>query len=190
MSKLAKKKLVTYVALLRGINVGGNSLIKMSDLATLFRSLRFVDVQTYIQSGNVVFKDTNTDTRKIEASVERAIAKSYPFTPKVLVRNLREMESLVKAIPKTWDDPRKKYNVIFLRPSIDSKKIIEGLNPKDGIEEVIYRPGVLLWSANTSDLSRTSMVKLSTKGIYQEMTVRNLNTTKKLLELMRESDSL
>jgi uncharacterized protein (DUF1697 family) len=90
-------------------------------------------------------------------------------------------------LPKTWnDDSRWKYNVIFLRHSIDDGNIVDSLNARKSIERVIYCPGALLWSARTSDLTRTAMVKLSSQKIFQDMTVRNLNTTKRLYELMKK----
>jgi uncharacterized protein (DUF1697 family) len=93
----------------------------------------------------------------------------------------------VENLPKNWNgDKRWKYNVIFLRHSIDSENVLDGLESKSDIEQVVYCPGALLWSARISDLSRTSMLKLPSQKIYQDMTVRNLNTTKKFYELMKK----
>ena len=76
--------------------------------------------------------------------------------------------------------------MIFLRHTIDSEKILEELVLKTDIEEVVYRPGTLLWSAQVSDLTRTNMLKLSSRKMYQDMTIRNTNTTRKLCELMKK----
>ena len=96
-------------------------------------------------------------------------------------------ESLVKSLPETWDgDGHWKYNVIFLRHSIDSEHILAGLKPRSDIEQIVYLPGTLLWSARISDLSRTSLHKLPGQKLFQEMTVRNTNTTRKLYELMKK----
>jgi uncharacterized protein (DUF1697 family) len=95
------------------------------------------------------------------------------------------MANLVENLPKNWDgDKEWKYNVIFLRHSIDSEKVLESLGPKREIEKVVYYPGTLLWSARIRDLNRTSMLKLSSQKLFQDMTVRNTNTTRKLYELM------
>ena len=75
---------------------------------------------------------------------------------------------------------------MYLRHSIDSENVLDLLEPKSDIERVVYRPGALLWSVRVSDVTRTSMVKLSGRKIFQDMTVRNLNTTKKLYELMKK----
>ena len=190
LALLVPKKPDTYIAFLRGINVGGNCLIKMSDLKACFERLGFQNVRTHIASGNVVFRAPKADTQKIEKEIEEALGKKYKFRPKVVVLNFKQMESISKHIPKSWGrGAERRYNVLFLKKSIDSKKILTGLHPKEKIEKVIYYPGVLYWSALTSDLTRTSMVKLSSQEIYQELTVRNLNTTKKVFEIMKEMDS-
>jgi uncharacterized protein (DUF1697 family) len=64
---------------------------------------------------------------------------------------------------------------------------LDELPAKTGIEQIVYRPGTLLWSAQVSELSKTIFVKLSTRKVFQDMTVRNLNTTKKLYELMKKA---
>ena len=115
------------------------------------------------------------------------LSREYKLECKVVVRSFSKIADLVKSLPETWDGDRCwKYNVIFLRHTIDSENILDGLKPKSDIEQVVYRPGALLWSAQISDLSRTSMLKLPSRKLFQEMTVRNTNTTKKLYELMRK----
>ena len=75
---------------------------------------------------------------------------------------------------------------MYLRHAIDSEDVLDQLAPKRDIEQVFYFPGTLLWSVLVSDVTRTSMNKLPGKKIFQDMTVRNLNTTKKLYELMKK----
>src|SRR5262245_28787668 len=179
----------TMVALLRGINVGGKNMISMSSLKASFERMGFEDVSTYINSGNIIFKTRKGDDRKLERDIEKLLSKEYKLECKVVIRTLSQMAHLVENLPKNWnDDKRWKYNVIFLRHSIDSEDIVARLDPKSDIEEVVYHPGTLLWSAQISDISRTRMLKLSSQKIFQEMTIRNLNTTKKLYELMKKSE--
>lgn len=97
------------------------------------------------------------------------------------------MAHLVENLPKNWNgDEQWKYNVIFLRHTIDSEKVLDVLGAKADIEQVLYRPGTLLWSAQIKHLSRTTMLKLSSQKIFRDMTVRNTNTTRKLYELMKQ----
>jgi uncharacterized protein (DUF1697 family) len=178
---------VIYVALLRGINVGGNNMIKMSALRESFEHLGFKDVATYINSGNVLFKTKQSDARKVEKKIERMLAEDYQLPCKVVIRSAAEMANLVKKLPKDWTgDKDWRYNVIFLRHNIDSKDIVARLEFKPDIERVTYVPGTLLWSAHVKDVARTTMLKLSSHKMFQDMTVRNLNTTRKLHELMQK----
>lgn len=176
-----------YVALLRGVNVGGKNMISMSSLKGSFERMGFREVSTYINSGNILFKAKEADARKLERKIEAMLSREYELGCKVVVRSYSEMASLVENLPADWSgDNRWKYNVIFLRHAIDSENILEGLKPKSDIERVVYRPGALLWSARLSDLTRSTMIKLSSQEIYQDMTIRNLNTTRKLYELMKK----
>ena len=193
MSKKANPRqqpLHVYVALLRGVNVGGNNMISMKALKESFEGLGFGQVTTYINSGNIVFATKETDARKLEKKIEQMLSKDYELGSKVVIRNLAEMEQLVKSLPPGWgEDSNWRYNVIFLRHTIDSEEILKDVLVKDDIEELIYRPGTLLWSAQLSEITRSNMSKLSSKKMFQEVTVRNLNTTKKLCALMQKVDA-
>jgi uncharacterized protein (DUF1697 family) len=162
-------------------------MIRMSSLKESFERMGFDDVATYINSGNVIFKTQEGDARKLERSIGGMLSSEYELECKVVVRSFSEMADLVKSLPETWDgDGRWKYSVIFLRHSIDSENILGVLKPESDIEQIAYRPGTLLWSARIGDLSRTSLHKLPSQKLFQEMTVRNTNTTKKLYELMKK----
>jgi uncharacterized protein (DUF1697 family) len=176
----------TYVALLRGINVGGNNVIPMSALVKTFERMGLDSVKTYIASGNVLFRTRVTEPRALEARIESALSKAHAYDARVVLRSHAEMARHVQDLPRAWKrvDPKMRYNLLFLRHEVDSESILEGLALKPGIEQIWYRPGVLYWSAHTSDLARTSMVKLASRAIYKHVTVRNLNTTRKILELM------
>jgi uncharacterized protein (DUF1697 family) len=184
---MSKSTSTVFVALLRGVNVGGNNMISMSSLKQSFEKLGFSDVATYINSGNIIFKSKEADARKLEIKIEKMLAKEYQLGSKVVLRSLSEMEKLVQSIPRNWTgESGWRYNVIFLRHTIDSEKILAELEVKQDIEEVVYCPGALLWSAQVSEMTRTNMIKLSSRKMYQDMTIRNLNTTRKLYELMKK----
>lgn len=176
-----------FVALLRGVNVGGKNMIRMSSLKDSFERTGFREVTTYINSGNIIFRALEGDARKLERTIEGMLSSEYGLECKVVVRSFSEMAELVMSLPDAWDGDRAwKYNVIFLRHSIDSEKILDVLKPAGDIEQIVYLPGTLLWSARISDLNRTSMLKLPGRRLFQEMTLRNTNTTKKLYELMKK----
>ncbi len=176
-----------HIVLLRGVNVGGNNIISMKSLKTSFEQMGFSDVSTYINSGNILFKAKERDARKLETKIEAMLSSEHKLGCKVVVRSFLEMASLIENLPEDWNgDSEWKYNVMFLRHSIDSEKVLESLGPKPEIEKVVYYPGTLLWSARISEISRTTIQKLSSQKLFQDMTVRNTNTTRKLYELMNK----
>jgi uncharacterized protein (DUF1697 family) len=181
----SKPGLGVFVALLRGVNVGGNNMISMGALRKSFEGMGFGQVGTYINSGNILFKSKENDARKLETKIEKMLLKEYQLDSRVVVRTLPEMVKLVKSLPESWStDSDWRYNVMFLRHTIDSEEILAELPVKSDIERLEYRPGALLWSAKANNLSETSMAKLGSRKIHRDMTVRNLNTTRKLCDLM------
>jgi uncharacterized protein (DUF1697 family) len=176
-----------YVALLRGINVGGKNIIPMAALAKTFERLGFANVRTLIASGNVIFEAAKQDPRKLELKIEKALTKAFAYDAKVVVKSRDELAAIVDGMPAEWKKPKptKRYYVMFLRHAIDGKRVLDELAPRVGVETLSYVPGALLWAANISGLTKSTVArKMLAKPLYQEMTVRNLNTTKKLAELM------
>jgi uncharacterized protein (DUF1697 family) len=174
-----------FIALLRGINVGGRTMVPMAQLKNNFEHLGFQNVRTYINSGNVIFEaPLAMNPRQLESAIEAELKRAYSFDIRVIVRTAQELAQTVRSIPPSWQDRNGvKCNVIFLHHSIDSPQLLERLQPKPDIESLHYHPGVLFWSANTSDLTKSNMIKLSRSPLYQAMTVRNLNTLLALYKL-------
>jgi len=77
-----------FLALLRGINVGGNNLIKMNDLKAEFERLGFQDVKTYIQSGNVIFSSALSDKLKLTELLEKSLSEKFSYPARVLLEQL------------------------------------------------------------------------------------------------------
>ena len=176
-----------YCALLRGINVGGNNMVSMKALKVSFERLGFGRVSTYINSGNILFTSKMADARQLEVKIEKMLVAEYQLGCKVVVRSADEMARLIEQLPRSWNDDKEwRYNVVFLRHTIDSKAILAAFDPKKDVEQVIYVPGTLLWWARAADVDRTSMPKLASRKFFQEMTVRNANTTRKLHSLMQK----
>jgi len=88
-----------YVAILRGINVSGQKRIKMADLKSLFESINLQSVETYIQSGNVIFETTSTQINELTQSIEKAIVNKYSFHVPVQIRTKGEIRSIVADCP-------------------------------------------------------------------------------------------
>jgi uncharacterized protein (DUF1697 family) len=178
---------VRYIALLRGINVGGRTLVKMAELKTCVEALGLDDVSTYIASGNVLFESSEPDAAKLEGRIDRAIEQQFGLPVRVVVLDRPGYERIVRAIPKTWvGDSSLRANVAFVRRGTDAKTIVRALEPDGAVEEVKAVKGAILWATKRDALNRSVMHKLIGGAAYKELTVRNLNTTLKLRELIAE----
>jgi uncharacterized protein (DUF1697 family) len=178
---------MTYVALLRGINVGGNSIVSMRVLKDLFEQLGFSGVRTYINSGNVVFDTARVSPRTLESTLEKAIEKKFRMQIRVVVKSRLEMKRIVAAMPKAWSDTKKwRGNVIFLSHRIDKPSIVKELRFNPKIETVAYGRGALYWAVTFKDLTRSQLSRVAGSPIYKEMTFRNPNTTRKIYDIMLE----
>jgi len=178
-----------YVALLRGINVGGNNKIGMKQLKETFEQAGMYNVVTYINSGNIIFADDQVRSdahAEISAILEQAIAADFGLQIKVLVRDMDEITSVMQALPSGWtNDDQAKSDVFFLWEEINDVDILEKLPLKPGVGELIYVPGALLYSVGREEATRSGMNKLASSKIYSYMTVRNVNTTRKIYALMQ-----
>jgi len=182
---------MAWVALLRGINVGGNNMVSMKALKNSFERLGLRDVRTYINSGNVLFTTNETDPRALEDRIDGTLSQEHGLKGKTVVRSQPEMARVVKTIDKELKPhPQWKCNVIFLRHTIDPKRALAGMALKPEIERVVCCPGTWLWSARIDAMARTAMMRLGRGPIYQDMTIRNVNTTKKILELMQQMNTM
>ena len=177
-----------WAILLRGINVGGKRPISMAALREAFVDLGFDDPVTYIQSGNVVVSSRRKKSQRAVSAIERHLTDTFGHDARVVVRDLAEMTRIVREIPKDWDvaDRSTRHNVIFLTDAISPRAVLDSVTLKPGIESARAGAHALYWSAPLATITRTSMVKLSSHPDYPEMTVRNLRTTLKLFDLMRQ----
>jgi uncharacterized protein (DUF1697 family) len=176
---------VRYIALLRGINVGGKTLIKMADLKDCVGALGFENVSTYIASGNVLFESPERDAAKLERKIERAVEQRFRLPVTVVVLDRATYGRIVKAIPKSWVGAKSvRANVAFVRRGTDAKQVVRELQPDPAIEEVKAINGAILWATKRNALNRSVMRKLIGGAAYKQLTVRNLNTTLKLQDLL------
>jgi uncharacterized protein (DUF1697 family) len=177
---------MTYVALLRGINVGGNRKVEMKRLRSTFEHAGMQDVQTHINSGNVIFSSESDDTDQLRISLERAIADDFGFSVKVQLRDRENINRLVAELPDHWaNDDVAKCDVIFLGPDADNPGVLDTVILKPDIDDVRYVPGALLWRVERVHATRSGLLKLVGTDLYAESTVRNCNTLRKVAALMQ-----
>jgi uncharacterized protein (DUF1697 family) len=175
-----------YVALLRGINVGGNNKVSMPQLKAAFEQAGLTDVKTYINSGNIIFRDSSHSSTQLIDLLEKVILDEFGFAVSVLIRDLNEMKTIVEALPELWrNDMTMKCDVMFLWKDVDNKDILDQLVIKPGIDNVRYVPGAVLFAVDRQDATKSGLMKLIGTPLYKRMTLRNSNTTRKLFEIMK-----
>jgi len=175
-----------YVALLRGINVGGKNLIKMIDLKLCMEVLGFEDVHTYIQSGNVLFSAAGSDRAKLTKKIEGALSKTFNYESRVVVRSRQQMKVIITHAPKGFgsDPATYRYDVIFLKEPLTAAKAMKSVSTKEGVDQAFAGKGVLYFSRLSSRATQSNLTRIISMPVYQSMTIRNWNTTTKLLSLM------
>jgi len=180
---------VRYLALLRGINVGGNTLIKMPALKECFEALGFSDVRTYINSGNVIFSSDEKDKLKLAEKIEASITKAFTHQVRVVVFSHDEWRAVVESAPQQWgNNELYSHNLLVLLPPVTVAEVLEATGElKPTIEFAIGGEGVIYQGMSKVDRGKTTFAKVIGKPIYKQITIRNYNTATKLLKLMDES---
>lgn len=174
-----------YVALLRGINVGGNNKINMKELKVTFERVGMQSVVTYINTGNIIFADECHTKEELSALLEQAILEDFGLDIKVLILSLDDYARVMTALPEDWTNgDRMKSDVMFLWEEADKEAVVGELPHKPEVDSVIYVPGAILWSVDRDQVTLSGMNKLIGTKLYRQMTVRNVNTTRKIYELM------
>lgn len=169
-----------YIALLRGINVGGNHKVDMKNLKRLFESLGFSNVSTYLNSGNVIFEGSGA-AQKIRQELELNFKKEYSFDIPTLVKTENEMVGIREAIPKIWkNDTLQRTDVAYLFPDVDSNKILNELPLNKVYIDIRYVKGAIFWNVDRENVYRSQLVKLISHKLYKHMTIRNVNTARAL----------
>ena len=178
-----------YLALLRGINVGGKNMIKMVDLKTCFESMGFTDVVTYIQSGNVLFKSPEKDKAKLTTKIERVLSERFGYKSRIVAVTYKELKKVVDGARQGFGKELDKYryDVIFLKDPLSPAEAMQHVRVKEGVDSAHAGEYVLYFSRLISKASQSHLTKIITLPVYQNMTIRNWNTTTKLLALMEKS---
>ena len=173
-----------YVALLRGINVGGKNTVAMADLKAVFEELGCQEVKTYINSGNVLFNDKRT-LPSLQTMIATALEDRFGFAMSLQLRDRQAIKKLCAKIPLSWtNDQEQKTDVMFLDSEIDNPGILNQITINPKLENVRYTPGALVWNIARKNATKGNGIKLVKSNLYPHMTIRNVNTVRKLNSLM------
>jgi uncharacterized protein (DUF1697 family) len=180
-----------YVALLRGINVGGKNLIPMPALKVAFEEDGFKDVRTYIQSGNVVFSAPTTRQPELTRRIEKLIRTAFGhYDASVVLRSRSQMRSIADRAPKGFgsEPSTYRYDVVFLKAPLTAKAAAKDVPIKEGVDRMWAGSGVLYSSRLIARATQSRFSRIVSLPAYKSMTIRNWNTTTKLLELLDAKD--
>ena len=174
-----------YVALLRGINVGGKNLIGMPALKAAFEAQGFANVVTYIQSGNVIFTSSETSSTLVPR-IESELSKAFTYTASIVLRSRQQLRSVVAGAPAGFgaQPTLYRYDVLFLKDRLSASEALASVTTREGVDQVFAGKGVLYFSRLIEEASRSYLSRLASRPVYRDMTIRNWNTTTRLLDIM------
>jgi uncharacterized protein (DUF1697 family) len=176
-----------YVALLRGINVGGKNMIKMPALKECFEAAGFEDVTTYIQSGNVLFRAAGS-APALSGRIEKMLTKSFDYQATVVVRSRTQMRSIVEKAPKGFGAKPDIYlcDVAFLKEPLTAAAALRKVPLRDEVDEASAGRGVLYLQRLSSRATQSRINRIASLPIYKNMTLRSWRTTTRLAQMMDE----
>lgn len=179
-----------YVILLRGINVGGNHRVPKAEFRQVLEEAGFSDVLIYLNSGNAIAEHRLAPSGE---TLQKAFEKHFGFAIPTLILPGDKAQKIAAAIPSEWtnDSPGpdrhgQKSDVIYLFDGINAPDILEKLGYKPEIETMIYVDGAVVANILRLNQSKGSIQKIIGTGLYSQVTIRNVNTARKLAELAAE----
>lgn len=182
----------TYVILLRGINVGGNNKVPMASLKACLEKLGLEDVSTYIASGNVLARSTKT-AAQVKTAVEAALRKNFTLSDgagTVHVLTHAQLKAVVKDRPDSFGDHPEKYHsdAIFLM-GVPVAKAMKAFSPREGVDAIWPGTGMIYSQRLSAERTKSRLNKIMSSPLYKQMTIRNWNTTTKLLALLEARET-
>lgn len=174
-----------YVALLRGINVGGRNIVAMADLRDAFQADGHQAVRTYIQSGNVLFdSDARRDT--LEDDLEAMLERHFGVPLVVVLRSHLQLRSVVQKAPCGFGRHPGTYHsdVLFLKAPLSSRQAMRVVELREGVDQAWAGSGVLYFARLSELRAQSRMSRIVGTREYSQMTIRSWSTTTKLLDLL------
>lgn len=175
----------TYIALLKGINVGGHKKIPMAELRQILSKIGLNQVKTYIQSGNIVFKTKDTYIHSLEKKIAKAIQDYFGFDVSVLIKTREDIERIFKDSP--FSQHKKKASYFMLLHDLPDHNLVVQASTKtyEDEEYKIINDCIYYYCEKGYGQSKFNM-KLFEKKLNTFATSRNYNTMVKLLSLSED----
>lgn len=182
----------TYISMLRGINVSGQKRITMVELKKVYEVLDLLNVETYVQSGNVVFNTTEQDMAKLSILIEKQIEETYGYFVPTLIRNVNDFQRIINNNPfinKRNEDPTKLYVTFLYRTPTASRLSALVIPNNEAAEFVLGEKEIYIFCPNGYGRTKLSNTFFE-KKLDMLATTRNWNTVNALLRLTNERKTL
>jgi uncharacterized protein (DUF1697 family) len=176
----------TYVALFRGLNVGGKGVLPMKELAAILEDLGLRAVGTYIQSGNAVFRGEEKDASLLSHEIGAAIEKRRGFEPQVIVLEPGELEKAVASNPFPEAEPEPKTLHVYFLASIPERPDLDALEGTKGYRERFALKDDVFYLHAPDGVGRSKLAASAEKLLGVPATARNWRTVCKVLEMAKE----
>lgn len=178
---------VAYAVLLRGINVGGKNKVPMADLRRELEAAGFDNVRTYIQSGNVLVEST-LSAKKVQDVVEALLPKAFRLDTeivRVLVLTRDQLQEIVDDAPNGFGrEPDKyHYDVVFYM-GVGPDEVMETVAVNPDVDTAVAGDSALYFRRLSALRTKSRMSKIVGTPVYKSLTIRNWNTTTKMLEML------
>lgn len=177
----------SYVILLRGVNVGGKNKIVMAELRRVLEQEGFQQVSTYIQSGNVLLQ-SELDPETLGATIEVLLSRHFTLdsaTIRVVALGYEAYRTIILQAPAEFGQApgSYRYNVLFLM-NVSPAEIMDQIEVRTGVDTVWPGERVFYFRNSIADASKSRLSKMIQKPFYQNVTIRNWNTTTQLFKLL------
>ncbi|MDP3929735.1 MAG: DUF1697 domain-containing protein [Bacteroidota bacterium] len=175
-------KLSRYVALLRGINVGGKHKVAMKDLVALLQHLGYTEIKTILNSGNVIFSAPTMAEPKLAAEMEQALSTSFHFSIPVIVLSLEAIQNLMAVNPFSEIEPTKdtRFYVSFLKERSKANLDLPYVSVDGSFQILGIHDKIILSFLDVSKAKTPQVMDIIEKTYGKEITTRNWNTLLKI----------
>lgn len=181
---------MNYLALFRGVNVGGKNKLSMAELKVCLEELGLVNVRTYINSGNAIF-ESEERADAIGSKIEQALVKTFELDSaliKVLVVSEKQLASVINDAPKGFGEaPDVYYSDVAFLIGVDAKEAFDAFELNPEVDAIWLGKGVVYYRRLGAMRTKSRLSRIIGKPVYKSMTIRSWNTAKKLLALLEQN---
>lgn len=181
---------MTYVALLRGINVGGNNKVSMAELKDALTQAGLKNVRTYINSGNVLFESDQNDVAQLTVLCEQAIQDRFGFVVGCIVIASAEYRKIIDDAPSWWgtDKERMRSDALFVMANGTAGAVLDTVGEVNSdFEWVASTKNVVFWTVDMRRYGRARLPKIIGSAAYKTVSMRSASTTRRLYTLLEDA---